>query len=369
MKAYAIWIGFFLIIEAIFQTLQYPVRGSSAVGLKIVVFVVKVVLLLGVSLSITVIDARAIWHLNKVLSALHCILLGDVAASLVMGVVRLIGHQKMAASTVTLWACLAGVLVFAYATINGQVAVVRETTITSDKLERDYTFALLADTHIGTSAFYGAFEKNLDKAAALAPDFVVLAGDIVDDFATKEAMNRAFDAIGTHLVDKGIPVYYIYGNHDRQIKADRANGRQYSYEEIAAAIERNGIVAAEDAYIPIGDDLVFLGRQDQTEASRLSGEEMALRNPNREAFLLMADHSPLDIEQLEAIKPDLEVAGHTHAGQLFLTQILNLLWDSPGHGANQYGDSTVFVTAGTGGWGPVRTRRNAEIWAIHLKAS
>ncbi|MDO4503094.1 MAG: metallophosphoesterase [Coriobacteriia bacterium] len=369
MGAYLIWIGIFLATAVVVEAAQYPLRRSQKKWPRVVAFLVKLVVLVVVSAMVISFDSYLVWHLNKLLSALHCVLLGDLAVELVLGVAALVRKQDLKPMASTAVCLAAAVAMCVYATVNAQLGVVREAAVTSDKLDRDYTFALLADTHIGTSEFYGAFEANLDKTAALSPDFVVLAGDVVDDFATSWQMNYAFDAIGQRLVAKGIPVYYAYGNHDRQFCADSANGHQYSYDEIAQAMERNGIVAAQDEYVKIGDDLLFLGRQDATEESRLSGPDVAALNPDRGAFLLMADHSPLDQESPKDIRPDLAVSGHTHAGQVFTSQVLSLLWESPSYGISEYDYETLLVTAGTGGWGPVRTRENCEIWLVSLQSA
>lgn len=60
----------------------------------------------------------------------------------------------------------------------------------------------------------------------------------------------------------GIPIYYIYGNHDRQIKADaRAKGRQYTEQELAETITKNGITILRDEYVFFAEDLVLMGRE------------------------------------------------------------------------------------------------------------
>ena len=79
-------------------------------------------------------------------------------------------------------------------------------------------------------------------------------------------------------------------------------------------------------------------------------------------------HAPTNIEQIKEAGVNLELCGHTHKGQLFpLKYIVNLIYKGYGYGLHQFGDYTLYVSSGTGSWGPpMRTGSDSEIVVITL---
>lgn len=77
----------------------------------------------------------------------------------------------------------------------------------------DYDFAFISDRTGG--AVYGMFEKGLEAAKKLNPDFVVSIGDLVEGYWTDEAEAHAeWDRIDPLLAELNIPVFQTVGNHD-----------------------------------------------------------------------------------------------------------------------------------------------------------
>ena len=77
----------------------------------------------------------------------------------------------------------------------------------------DYDFAFISDRTGG--AVYGMFEKGLEAAKKLYPDFVISIGDLVEGYWTDEAEAREeWDRIDPLLAELGIPVFQTVGNHD-----------------------------------------------------------------------------------------------------------------------------------------------------------
>jgi predicted phosphodiesterase len=73
--------------------------------------------------------------------------------------------------------------------------------------------AHLSDSHIRDAADIGAFERQLDRVAAGAPDHLVLSGDLLDRWNPR-LLARALDALGTRGMLDAARTTIIHGNHD-----------------------------------------------------------------------------------------------------------------------------------------------------------
>ncbi|MBN2980782.1 metallophosphoesterase family protein [Cohnella algarum] len=77
----------------------------------------------------------------------------------------------------------------------------------------DFDFAFISDRTGG--AVHKMFEKGLEAAKKLNPDFVVSIGDLVEGYWTDEAEAREeWDRIDPMLAGLGVPVFQTVGNHD-----------------------------------------------------------------------------------------------------------------------------------------------------------
>ena len=208
-------------------------------------------------------------------------------------------------------------------------------------------------------------EKTIAAVKAEQPDFLVLGGDITDDYTTKEEMEATFAL----FKEIGFPVYYVYGNHDRQGHAEYARGRQFTEEELEQAMCDNGVTILKDEFAQIAPDLLLLGREDISEGAGRA-DPISIVNPNPAAFLLVADHQPEQfVKKNLTIGTDLQLSGHTHAGQLFPLKMLYALI-----GGYVYGDyeaengAVLHVTAGACGWRmPLRTDARCNYEVITLE--
>lgn len=254
-------------------------------------------------------------------------------------------------------------LLLGYGYLNMRQIVKTEYTVVSDKLSDGYRIVLITDTHYGTIQDRAILQAAVQEIDALAPDIVLLGGDIVEEETSKEDMEEAFRVLGSLKSTYGI--YYIYGNHDRQ---PYTSAPAYTDGELAEAITANEIVILNDRIVDIGQDLVLAGREDAgRRQGRLSSEEL-LKGADRSRFLIVADHQPLEAEENAAQGADLELSGHTHAGQLLPIGHINTLHGMRNYGLSQEGGCTVIVSSGAAGWGfPIRTQGRCEYVVISLR--
>jgi len=77
----------------------------------------------------------------------------------------------------------------------------------------DYDFAILSDRTGG--AVYNMFEKGLETAVSLKPEFIISIGDLVEGYWTDEQeAHEEWDRIDSLLAGADIPLFQTVGNHD-----------------------------------------------------------------------------------------------------------------------------------------------------------
>ena len=269
-------------------------------------------------------------------------------------------ERKFALSKIT--GLVFGVAFLVFGILNMQTVTPKYHTYTSEKLMMEHKIVFLADLHVGSAQPFSVTEKTMEQIKAERPDALILGGDITDDYTTKEEMENTFAL----FADFGCPVYYVYGNHDRQEHADYAKGRQYTVEEFEKAMTDNGVLILRDSFAQIGSDVLLLGREDISAGEgRKKAEDII--NPLPDAYLIVADHQPTQAKQNLAVGMDLQLSGHTHAGQLFPLKMLYAVIGKV-HGDYKIGDAILNVSSGACGWRvPLRTEARCNYEVVTLK--
>jgi predicted MPP superfamily phosphohydrolase len=228
--------------------------------------------------------------------------------------------------------------------------------------EQGYRIAFIADLHFGTTMDEDKLKEYCIQIEEKKPDLVVLVGDIFDKNTTYTEMENAAKLLGNIRSNYG--TIYVYGNHDK--------GRNFSGEEIENKLESSGIRVLEDDIYNIDEDFTVIGRKDRGYSAgnlRKTSAEL-IKNINTENFLLLLDHQPRDFQQNSSTGIDLQLSGHTHAGQLWPEGLVN---EITGIGELNYGYEKldkfqVIVTSGMAGYGyPVRTGSFSEYVIIDVK--
>ncbi len=226
------------------------------------------------------------------------------------------------------------------------------------------TIAHVSDTHAGALVGERTLRRIVDQTNSLKPDLVLFTGDLIDhslDYlpAGLEMLSRFDPRFGRFVCE---------GNHD--LFDDRA---AFEARTSAAGV---GMLLNESALCRIrGVDVQILGtRWTPNIRGRFEGrdniaETLALRDP--EAFGILLAHHPHDFDRAAAAGVPLTLAGHTHGGQLMLTDsigagpLLFKYWS----GLYRRGDAALVVSNGTGNWFPLRVNAPAEIVLITLRAA
>ncbi len=222
------------------------------------------------------------------------------------------------------------------------------------------TVVAASDLHLGTIVGPRRLEKVVERMAALGPDVVLFAGDIVDETVTDEIEAKLGGIMRRLRAPLG--VFACLGNHE-----------SYSgLERNVACLESCGVTVLQDEAVEVAGAFVLAGRRDP---SSLAAGERRLSLPDilsgsgvrRDLPLVVLDHQPVRLEEAEQAGASLQISGHTHDGQMFPIDVINSLIYELNWGSLDKGGTRYYVTSGAGTWGPpVRIGSRAEVVRIRL---
>lgn len=250
------------------------------------------------------------------------------------------------------------IAVLVLGTVNAETVCMDTHRWQADGLEQEHTFAFAADLHTGSSMSMDALRDFCDSVNGSGAEFLILGGDVTDELTSYEDMVETYRILST--VD--VPVYMVFGNHDRQPGAHYVGGRTYSDEQLMDAIDKAGITPLRDEFVRVADDIVLLGREDMSVGERKDWSELV--NPYDKGTLIIADHQPYDKSQLDSGISALQLSGHTHAGQLWPLETIYKLIGLPVYGEFDHSPLRLFVTPGVSGWAPLLRTESHSGWEL-----
>lgn len=257
------------------------------------------------------------------------------------------------------------VIILGYGAMNMNCIIHTSYTVETLKNSNDYKIVLITDTHYATIQNTNLLKSKVKEINELKPDIVILGGDIVEEGTSKDKMEEVFEILGKLETKYGI--YYVYGNHDKQPYSSK---RTYTDQELDSAIKNNNIHILKDEIVEINDDLVIAGRDDAAwgnTSSRKTSEEL-LEGIDRNKYIIVVDHQPIEAKENNEQGVDLELSGHTHAGQIWPIGIISEWLGTLNYGEYQEGNCKVIVSSGFTGWGyPLRTEEHCEYVSINIK--
>lgn len=213
----------------------------------------------------------------------------------------------------------------------------------------------ITDLHVGPTLGRRYVGRVVRLANALEADLVALTGDLVDGPVARLARHVAPLA---GLAPAG-RVFFVPGNHEYYSGAAQWLPH---FAALGLRLLLNGHEALEirGARVTVGGVIDPAGGEPRPELAAAPGEPAALR-------LLLA-HNPKIAPRAEAAGFDLQLSGHTHAGQFFpWTLAVHLVHAPHVAGLSRSGRMQVYVSAGTGTWGPpVRFGSEPELTLIRL---
>jgi hypothetical protein len=220
----------------------------------------------------------------------------------------------------------------------------------------------ISDVHIGPLLDRRFATEVAKRVNALAPDLVAVTGDLVDGSVAR--IGDEVEPFGAIRARHG--VYFITGNHDFYSGADAWVDR---VRELGWHALRNERVLISD-----GDAHFDLAGVDDHHGALLGpgqGEDLTRALDGREAArpVVLLAHDPATFRRASQHGVDLQLSGHTHGGQIWPFRYLvraTVPWVA---GLYRLGASAVYVSCGTGFWGPpMRLGAPSEITELVLRA-
>jgi predicted MPP superfamily phosphohydrolase len=223
------------------------------------------------------------------------------------------------------------------------------------------TIVQLTDLHIGATKSRNFASDIVRRSNALSPDVVAITGDLVEgrfgsgredtlSLAALRARQGVFMVTGNHEYYSGLREWLpelqrlgirVLRNEHVVIDGDRGGGW-----ELAGIEDWNGGSVEPDG----GPDL----------ARALAGHD-----PTRPLVLL--SHQPRAIYSAAQAGVALMLSGHTHGGQIWPFKYLVRLQQPFLEGLHKVGQTQLYVSPGTGYWGPpMRLGTRGEITRITL---
>ena len=217
----------------------------------------------------------------------------------------------------------------------------------------------LTDVHVGPTIGRDHIERLVAMTNALAPDVIAITGDLVD--GSVEKLRSQVEPLSRLKAKYG--VFFVTGNHEYYSGAT----------EWVAHLATLGIRVLRNERVAIGGEQGFdlVGVDDFRSAGLAPGHghdvvgALAGRDPAREVVLLA--HQPKSIKEAVRLGVGLQISGHTHAGQIWPWRYAVFLDQPFVDGLHKVAETWIYVSRGTGFWGPpMRVGAAAEIAEITI---
>lgn len=227
-----------------------------------------------------------------------------------------------------------------------------------------FTIAQITDIHIGTTIRGHHLDAIVDAVNGLNVDMIAVTGDLVDGSVAElsahtEPLSRLSARHGAFFVT-GNHEYYS-GAHSWIAEIERLGLRVLMNEHVVLQHEGSAVVVA-------GVTDFNAGHFDESHASDPAAAIAGA--PVDAGVNLLLAHQPRSAFAARTAGYDLQLSGHTHGGQFLPWNFFVRLQQPFTAGLHRLGELWVYVSRGTGYWGPPkRLGAPSEITRLTLVAA
>ncbi len=217
------------------------------------------------------------------------------------------------------------------------------------------------DLHVGPTIKRPFVETVVDQLQSLNGDLVVFTGDLVDG-----SVSWLRDDVAP-LGDISAPYgkLFITGNHEYYSGAGQWVNEAERLGFQVLLNEHTTLSRRDDSIVVAG--VTDYGAGDYVPDHRSDPLRAFEGAPGNTVRILLA-HQPRTIFATEALGIDLQISGHTHGGQFFPWNHLAALNQPYVQGKYRHGNTWVYVSRGTGYWGPpLRVGIPPEVTVLTLR--
>ncbi|HTZ41034.1 MAG TPA: metallophosphoesterase [Syntrophales bacterium] len=234
--------------------------------------------------------------------------------------------------------------------------VVIETDKLPAGMER-FRICQISDVHLGLIVRERRLAIMLDIVKRENPDLLVSTGDLVD--GQLDHLSSLADPLREVRPAGG--KFAVTGNHEfiAGIEKSLAFTSDAGFNVLRGeARDVGGFLTIAGVDDPAGQGFRLMGKE--------NGEGELLASLPRDRFILFLKHRPT-LEVTTRGFFDLQLSGHTHRGQIFPFNWIVGLYFPLGSGLHDLGGSLVYVSRGSGTWGPpIRFLAPPEVTVIDL---
>ncbi len=250
--------------------------------------------------------------------------------------------------------------ILAYGTWRAGNPVITRYNLTIEKQAaglKQLKMALVSDIHFGENIDIAGVRKMVEITQSFEPDVILLAGDIIEGVPSAVEAERLQAAFKKMSAPYG--VYAVAGNHDRWLR--NTEGVNFFREA--------GIQVLKEELVKINESFYIIGRDDLRNYREPGRKpiEAYVRETDPSLPIILLDHQPLELEQARNAGVDLQLAGHTHKGQVFPASLITAGIYELDWGLLQKDSYHLVVSSGYGTWGPpLRIGTRPEVVEITL---
>ena len=202
---------------------------------------------------------------------------------------------------------IVGIIVYAFK-IEPKRLVTREFGVElSSESRESIRVVQFSDTHLGPDYSLQQLKKLVDRINELEPDIITFTGDLIDipsQFEERAEISGILDKLRSTYGN-----YAVWGNHDY------GGGGVRFYEDI---MMKSGFKLLRNQHSTIeldsGQFITMIGLDDAMLGH--PDIEQAFTAVNSEGAKLLLLHEPDLVDEIEADRFDLALAGHSHGGQV-----------------------------------------------------
>jgi len=233
-----------------------------------------------------------------------------------------------------------------YSIINAHSLHIKRLTIPGPV---DSNIVQLSDIHIG-SVGVNYVKRIIDKTNALEPDLVLITGDLVDNFNSYTQKTVGL------LKNLKAPVLFVTGNHERYVGA----------EKVVRLLKTSDVKVLRNQSTDYGR-IQIIGIDYNDDENNLEQLIRGLKI-DKSGFCILMSHRPVNLKKISTAGIDLVLSGHTHWGQIFPFNYIVGLFFEYISGLHKQDNTYLYVTSGTGTWGPrMRFGSASEIVLVEIR--
>lgn len=216
-----------------------------------------------------------------------------------------------------------------------------------------YRIALVGDIHIGPFIGRDDVRRVVQMVNNTGPDLVVIPGDLVD--GSVPDLRSAVEPL--RALNSRHGTVFTTGNHEYLFDVDAW----------VRHLRTMGIRTLRNERLSLpGFDLAGVNDLSGDYVGDPPDYARALGGRDDRPVVLVAHH-PAQVSDAATFDVDLQLSGHTHGGQFFPNNVLSSLGEPTLSGLTTVGRTQLYVTSGTGFWGPpIRVGSMPDISVLEL---